>query len=76
MGDLANSEDLDEMQHNAAFHQGLHFLLRLKHPSGTDIHYNSKTSTCGYFKYKMGNPILISICISMGKSVRIQSVNR
>ena len=24
MGTLANSEDPDEMQHNAAFHQGLH----------------------------------------------------
>ena len=27
-GTLANSEDPDEMQHNAAFHQGLHCLLR------------------------------------------------
>ena len=26
-GTLANSEDPDEMQHNAAFHQGLHCLL-------------------------------------------------
>ena len=38
---LANSEDPDEMQHNAAFHQGLHCfklkttLLRLQQPSGT-----------------------------------------
>ena len=32
---LQNSEDLDEMQRNAAFHQGLHCLLRLKQPSGT-----------------------------------------
>ena len=24
MSIFANSEDLDEMQHNAAFHQGLH----------------------------------------------------
>ena len=28
MSTLANSEDPDEMQHNAAFHQGLHCLLR------------------------------------------------
>ena len=35
MGILANSEDPDEMQHNAAFHQGLHCLQRLKKPSGT-----------------------------------------
>ena len=35
MGSLATSEDPDEMQHNAAFHQGLHCLLRLKQASGT-----------------------------------------
>ena len=27
MDTLENSEDPDEMPHNAAFHQGLHFLL-------------------------------------------------
>ena len=39
MGTLANSEDPDEMQHNAAFHQVLHFLLGLglKQPSGSEI---------------------------------------
>ena len=46
MGTLANSEGPDEMQHNAAFHQGLHCLLRLKQPSGTEIHHNLETSTC------------------------------
>ena len=30
MGTLANSEDPDEMLHNAAFHLDLHFLLRAK----------------------------------------------
>ena len=34
MGTLANSEDPDEMQHNAAFHQGLHCLLEIKQSSG------------------------------------------
>ena len=36
-GTLTNSEDQDpdEMQHDAAFHQDLHCLLRLKQPSGT-----------------------------------------
>ena len=33
MGTLANSDDPDEMLHHAAFHQGLHCLLRLKQPS-------------------------------------------
>ena len=61
MGTLANSEDADKMQHNAAFHQGLHCLLRLKQPSGTEI---SETYTCDPLKYKMGNPILIvSMCL-------------
>ena len=38
MGTLANSEDLDEMQHNAAFHQGLHCLLRFRQPSERELH--------------------------------------
>ena len=33
MGTFTNSEDLDEMLHNAAFHQGLHCLLRSKRSS-------------------------------------------
>ena len=39
-GTLVNSEDPDEMQHNAAFHQGLHCLLRLKQYFGTEIYHN------------------------------------
>ena len=35
---MAKSESPDEMQHYAAFHQGLNFLLRLKQPSRTEIH--------------------------------------
>ena len=42
MSTLANSEDPDEMQHNAAFHQGLHCLLRLKQSSGSEIHKFNK----------------------------------
>ena len=37
MGTLANSGDPDEIQHNAAFHLGLHCLLILLQPSGTEI---------------------------------------
>ena len=37
-GTLTSSEDLDEMQHIAAFHQGRHCLLGLKQSSGTEIH--------------------------------------
>ena len=45
MGTLANSEDPDEMQHNAAFHQGLHCLLRFRQTSGTEKHQNLENST-------------------------------
>ena len=37
---LANTEDPGEIQHNAAFHQGLHCLLRLKQSSLTEIKLN------------------------------------
>ena len=57
------------MQHHAAFHQGLHCLLRLKQPSGTEIHHIPENSTCD----PLDSPILIvSICV--GKSTRIQRV--
>ena len=29
----------DEMQHKAAFHQGLHYLLRYDQSLGTEIHH-------------------------------------
>ena len=52
---MANRENADEMQHHAAFHKDLHCLLRLKQPSGTEIH-NLENSTCDPLKYKMGVP--------------------
>ena len=61
------------MQHNAAFHQGLRCLQRLKQPSGTEKYHNLEISTCDPLKYTMGNPILI-VSICMGKPIRIQSV--
>ena len=42
MGNLTNSEDPDEMQHNAAFHQGLHCLLRFRQFSETEIYHNNE----------------------------------
>ena len=73
MSTLTNSEYPDEMQHNAAFHQGLHYLLRLKQPSWTEKHHDLENSTCDPLKYTMSTSILnVSIC--MGKSIRIQRV--
>ena len=42
MGTVANSEDPNEMQHNAAIHQGLHCLLKSKQFSSwtEEIHCN------------------------------------
>ena len=33
MGTFTNSEDPDEMQHNVAFHQGLHLLRYTNRPT-------------------------------------------
>ena len=64
MGTLANSEDPDEMQHNATVHQGLHCLLRLKQSKGTEIHHTLETSICDPLKYIMSSPIFIApICM-------------
>ena len=46
----ANSEEPDEMQHNAAFHQGLLCLPRLKQPSETKINHNLENSACDPLK--------------------------
>ena len=61
------------MQHNAAFHQGLHCLLIhvLKESSETEIYHYLENSTCGpLLKYTMGSPIL-NVSIHMGKAIRI-----
>ena len=49
---LAKSVDTDEMQHN-----GLHCLLKLKQPSGTEIYHNLENSTCDPYKIFMSNMI-------------------
>ena len=46
MGTLANSEDPDEMQHNAAFHQGPHCFSKIKQSSGREKHDKLENSTC------------------------------
>ena len=72
---MVNSGDADEMQRNATFHQGLHCLLRLKQPSGTDwIQRSLECSTFDPLKYTLGSPILI-VSIYLRKSIRIQRVS-
>ena len=61
-GTLANSKDPGEMQHNAAFHQDLNCLLRLKQPSGTEIHHNLEIQpNILAFKVRGGNSPRFSI---------------
>ena len=73
MGVLANSKDPAEMPHYLAFHQCLHFLLRSKQSSGTEIHHNLDVKICDPLKQIMDYPILIA-WICMAKSIRIQRV--
>ena len=75
MSTIANSEDTDEMQHDAAFHQGLHCLLILQQPAGTETHQNLENSTFDRLKVLMGSSkLIVSICV--GKSIRIQRVKK
>ena len=46
MHTLANREDLDDIRHNAAFHQGLHSLLRQKGSSEKEITLYLEIITC------------------------------
>ena len=56
MHTLANNDDPDEMPHDAAFHQGLHGLLRYKRSSEK---YNLEIKICDPSIYKMDQPKLI-----------------
>ena len=62
------------MQHNAAFHLGLHCWLRSKQPSGLEIHHNLENSICNPLKITIGS-LILSVSTHMEKSNRIQRVN-
>ena len=51
---LANSEKRNEMLHKAAFHPGLHCLLRLKQSSRTEIHNSIEILTSTTLKIQNG----------------------
>ena len=76
MDTLANSEEPDEMQHDAAFHQGLHCLVFaiIKQFLEKEMHHNQKNSTCDPLKFIMGSPLVI-VLICMGKLIKIQKFN-
>ena len=62
------------MQRKAAFHPGLHCLLRLKQPPGTEKHHILEIFIFDPIKGTLGSPILI-VSICMGTSIGIQRVN-
>ena len=72
MSTFTNSEDPDEMPHNAAFHQGFHCLLKLKRSSDKKYIF--------FFNYNltpldMYNGLSQIDCIKpKGKSIGIQRV--
>ena len=68
---MVKIEEPDEMQHYAAFHQGLHCLLKSKPHSWTEINHNLEKCACNPLLYIMGCPIII-VSISIEKSIRIQ----
>ena len=66
-----NSEDPNEMPHNAAFHQGLHCLLRQIRSSEKEIYL--EIITCEPSIYTMDHPDFI-ISNFMGNSIDTQRV--
>ena len=55
---MANSEDPDEMLHYAAFHLGLHCLLRQNQSSEKEINIFLEFLTCDLSVYTMDHPDL------------------
>ena len=71
MGTLAKNEGPDEMPHNATFHQGLHYLLRLKRSSEKEFQLES--ITCNSSIYTMNHPMFI-VSYRVEEPIRIQRV--
>ena len=72
MGTLANSEHPDEMPPNAAFHQGLHCLLRQIRSSEKEI--KKKNLTCDPSIYIMDHPDFLHTWCFMENSTDIKRV--
>ena len=60
MSTLVNSEDPDEMLHNVAFHQGLHYLLIQKQTSVKNTNLQRIWKLYPVTPYTMDHPKLIA----------------
>ena len=67
MDTLTNSADPDEMQHNAAFHQGLQ-CLKQNQSSEKEIPYFLGITNCDPSIYTMDHPDMI-LCRSMENTI-------
>ena len=56
---LANSEDPDEMPHNAAFHQSLHCLQTERQKLSSEIQFYLEIITCDPSIYTIDHPKLL-----------------
>ena len=72
-GTLTNSEDSDEMPHNAAFHQGLHCLLSQNQSSEKENKAFFEIITCASLIYTLDHPDL-TVSNFMGTSIGIKSL--
>ena len=73
MGTLANSENPAEMLHAAAFHQGLHCLLKQNRSSEKATHFFLKFIICDPSIYIMDHPDL-TVCSFMENSIGLKRV--
>ena len=71
---MAKSEDPDEMPHYAAFHQGLHCLLRQNGSSENEMQYYLEIITCDPSIYTMDCPD-ITVSNFMGNPIGTERVN-
>ena len=73
MGTLVNSEDPDDMLHNLAFHQGLHYLLRKIRSTEKEKQYFGEIIICDPSIYTMDHPAFI-VCSFMENSIGVKRV--
>ena len=72
---MANSEDPDEIPHYAAFHQGVHCLLRYNRSTDKEIQYFCKLShVTPQYMYAMDHPQFIG-CNFMENDIGLKKVN-
>ena len=73
MSTFANSEDPDEMPHEAAFHEGLHCSLRLNQSLEIEVYF-LEIITCDPSIYTMDHPNL-TVSNFMGNFIGLKKVN-